>query len=342
MQAQRDRSPKRRHMQKAIFCDGCCLMTADNVEEFINRAITLSIPALPNIFGQNSDIHKAVLQKSVHPTALEWIRNKDRLAEQIKAELVPEFRRSLYSCLSNKEREQLPIQFLNDGMFFREGLEFDEMDQLPLRQVLLAAQWARQLVWNTRQDSWVSRLHPRRRHLWHLNEHYFMWLGHESAVLCTHCDALIIQLGIDSYSVPVDGDFTDYFYNPAFTEIMEAEANVIKLLDYAGREVFADDLIDQTDEFGDDPHYHPVLAYQPFPLTTGTVCWRFFKTKCQRCSYEVAAAPAASKEHCLACYYFRHVLNELLASLTKRDCPAACLSLSFNQARQWPLWEINV
>lgn len=83
-----------------------------------------------------------------------------------------------------------------------------------------------------------------------------------------------------------------------------------------------DELVDQD----------PILAAREH--IKNSVCFRFFKSNCNLCGYQAAPAPDGS--HCIGCYYFVNVLNELMGSLTLRDCEPQCLDRDVNQVKQWP------
>ena len=191
--------------------------------------------------------------------------------------------------LRNRER-------LADDSMFNEineiiaivGLSTERMDFYPLRKAI------RDFTYHTWRDNCLQHLHPRRRRLW-------TWYELEGKcnfgeyVRCGHCERLVIAaLGLpdSDYDCAIEYEeaFPGTLYDGTFVENL-----------YDGP------YIDEYYDIGEDP---PLCADVTVSSLDDRFCWRFFISDCDHCHYKVW--PSTSGSHCLACYYFEHVLNELM------------------------------
>lgn len=186
------------------------------------------------------------------------------------------------------------------------------------------------------------KLHPARRRLYIVNEFSLMWLGSISSMQCGHCVQLLRDAAekIEEIYSPLpnheENDLEDIIYEKYHL----TNPNILKelpLVNYQFEPLWSVDLFEdypfltKYDDDDDGSGYNPgdltsangcleEEALESIKEPKPVVCWRFFKTACKMCGYQVAPAPQNSKAHCLACYYFMDVLNQLAATLCKPEC----------------------
>lgn len=201
----------------------------------------------------------------------------------------------------------------------------------------------------TRITSTIKKLHPLRRRLAILNEFSQMYLGTIDYVQCGHCYQLVHEAlaALDIKENEWQNDLMEHFPEYVKEDDQPVNNNVLSDLpikDYANNplwklevvcgDIFRTEFIDTGEGDGYFPHDlfdkrdYQVEDTEDIDGPDPVLCWRFFKTTCKVCNYQVAP----SKAHCLACYYFLDVLNELVASL----CPIECWESEWNQVRRWP------
>lgn len=333
----RDQSPKRvRAMNpNPHFCSTCTQLTLENLEVFVDQAIDASLPPVPAVIAWCSEPHLAIAERAGFKVVTDIYRKRAIFVELLRMYLTPSSYKNPYKySFEVGPKENWPLDFMNGGIQLKNA-SFKKMNFLPLRELLRRVSWATSLCdtdWQQQQHltGWAL-LHPRRRHLWFPSEFSVLCLGSENDLECGHCRQLCSQFCIDAEFCRVEENFDpdDLLGDLEFDDDC-------KILNYAQQVILVEPLLDQVDSFGDDPGYYPQIAVSSTnDINKGTVCWRFLKTTCERCGYQVALGPPGN--HCLACYYFMHVLNELVASLTRRDCPTDCLHHPFNKmVAQWP------
>lgn len=296
---------------QTVHCERCEQVTAETLSAILARkyqqcdeelfSLGDILPAFPHISSEiRARCRSAALAKLVEQRPL--------LEQQLREYLTA-------GHLKRKaDPDDWPVHPLNEGIHLA-GLEYLDMDLLPLRELVRDVQY--------QHFTHLCALHPARRKLWHWFDFSLMPLG-DPDINCGHCTALVHQHfydNNDNYTFDID----DY------SEPEEEET----VLNYKGETVSIWKVSD-GETFGDDPPYYPALSLEEFCFGSGWVCWRFLVTDCVSCKYQVAPSPFVD-DHCLACYFFLTVLNELVACQAKRFCPASCLKSTWNQGvKQWP------
>lgn len=188
-----------------------------------------------------------------------------------------------------------PLYMLND-VYRLDGLDPQRMDLLPLRK------WLRQLTYELGQD--FIHLHPKRRCLWTWYDLGCMWLDFGYSVRCGHC----VRLCLSELLLPDVARLDDVL------ELLDEELDGLDIPDYlvsySGQPVDTWLVVDESHDWGDDPPFYAAASVN----NLDQFCWRFFIAQCNHCNYRVWPAPS-TLDHCLACFYFRHVLNELMTKL---------------------------
>lgn len=176
-----------------------------------------------------------------------------------------------------------------DDIIMIRGLSSERMDFYPLRKAV------RDVTLSTCDN--LRHLHPRRQRLWTWYDvNFSSW----DYVRCGHCERLVIAaLGLPDSNY----DLFDEYDEP-FPGTLYDGTRVEDLWDWP--------FIDEAYEIGDEP---PLCTWVTVNSLDDRFCWRFFISNCERCHYKVWPAPPGSQSHCLACYYFEHVLNELMDKL---------------------------
>ncbi len=328
----RDKSPVRKG--RTLHCEKCLLITRDNLAERVDKAFDDCFPQkqIP-VLRDNPAVFENVAKML---TSEELVQTYDSLLAQ-KREIITVLQNRLTidkTNLSPSDATKSAVLFLNGAAHFG-ALKPGKMTLLPLREFLRDFH----LTYITAFPNWSGelnpfvQLHPRRRKLWHPYEYTQLCLQ-DPDVECKHCQMLEAQYFRDKYSVPITHNMMDYFWiNEDLPDIDEDDV----LENFDKQPIQLQSIVDHSEGFGDDPDYYPTLAIQDFSLQSGTVCWRFLKTECTFCGYRVLPSPVKDR-HCLACYFFRDVLNELTASLTSLICRLkSCLEDPWNATvKQWP------
>lgn len=241
----------------------------------------------------------------------------------------------------------LEIRFINDGV--NVGFDKAKYKLLPVeerrRVQKIQKKIAKLQAWHYQKK---TGLHPTRRCLYVVNEFSNMWLGTIDYMDCGHCFQLMHEAMIllKCPKAP-DGSWDDWTYDifavydePVEDNEFENRSILIDLpilkynsqrlwpLDLVAGEIFntafndsgdgdgyyPGDLTRSRDEMSDNDGAEGIQGPDP------VVCWRFFKSTCKVCCFQVADPPKGSPRHCLACYYFLDVLNQLVTLFCKPDC----------------------
>jgi hypothetical protein len=183
-----------------------------------------------------------------------------------------------------------------------------------------------------------KKLHPRRRRLWVRFSPKSIVSRDDLAILCGHCYNLfnlnLLENGNNQspseYYSEEDWIINNYQGNPIKSECMEDA-------------IFLGDK-DNLDE------YHTSATVLPFPTKNESrkeccICWQFFISKCGNCEFDITMCNPIynnKKFHCLGCYYFEIVLNQLHSALTLSHCGTKCMDNKWNKdTKQWPFRRIE-
>lgn len=243
----------------------------------------------------------------------------------------------------------LDIQWINEGgnITFAEHFVYSLTKEKRQRFQALYQKVEKKLVKFVAWFNQNHKLHPARRRLYIVNEFSLMWLGSISSMQCGHCVQLLRdaadQLEEIHGPLPDYEDDLENLENVIYEKYHLENPNILKelsLVNYQSKPLWSVVLFEeypfrtQYDDSDDGSGYNPgdltsangCLNEEGLESIEGpepVVCWRFFKTTCKVCGYQVAPAPQDSQAHCLACYYFMDVLNQLAATLCKPECSAS-------------------